>query len=162
MSIKDNLNLPTILLMVFIATLVIFATISRYKIAFQTDYSVDFQVGILDEKDKDIKKGELFGFYFLAVKNDDRYGWRFVKRLACSEGDFLESRGRDFYCNGRYIGTAKTKDKKGKPINLLFQYKGRIGKGDYFAIGDTKDSYDSKYWGFVKKEWIIGKVTPLW
>ncbi len=132
----------------------------RYKLAVQYDYSVNFLLGILDTRQKEIGKNDYFAFYFLAVKGDARYGEHFVKRLACGEGEYLEARGRDFYCNGTYIGTVKQHSKKGRAL-YPFGYAGPIPSGSLFAVGDTKDSYDSKIWGFVDKGWIIGRVTKL-
>ena len=132
----------------------------RYKLAVQYDYSVNFLLGILDIRQKEINKNDYFAFHFLAVKDDARYGEHFVKRLACGEGEYLEAKGRDFYCNGTYIGTAKPYSKKGKTL-YPFRYAGPVPSGCLFAVGDAKDSYDSKIWGFVDKRWIIGRVTRI-
>lgn len=153
-------KLITAALFFIIIFLVVLAIQPRYKIVFQTDYSVNFEIGILDLYKKTIEKGEYFGFYFLALNNDERYGWKFVKRLACKEGEHLETIGRDFYCNSEYIGTAKSFDKKGNPTTI-FHYKGIIPRGSLFAIGESLDSFDSKYWGFVDQKWILGKVSVV-
>lgn len=151
--------LNVVLLSVLIALLA-FAARGRYKIAVQYDYSVDYVLGILDVADKEPRVGEYFGFYFLADERDDRYGERFVKLLGCEAGDLLETQSRDFYCNGKYIGTAKEYSLKGKPLPV-FVYNGVIPEGCLFAVGESRDSYDSKIWGFVKKEWVIGTVHKI-
>ncbi|HAM52308.1 MAG TPA: hypothetical protein DCP92_17035 [Nitrospiraceae bacterium] len=118
---------------------------------------------MLDQRNKEPVKGQYFAFNFLAVKDEPRYGQPFVKKLGCAEGEQLESagpEGRDFYCNGQYLGTAKHFSKTGKPLKT-FQYKGVVPKGYLFAIGETRDSYDSKFWGFVNKQWIIGTVAKI-
>jgi signal peptidase I len=140
--------------------LLIAAFNGRYKLAVQYDYSVNFLLAILDIKQKEIEKNDYFAFQFLAVKSDDRYGQKFVKRLGCAEGEYLEARDRDFYCNGTKIGTVKPYSKKGEPLTP-FKYAGLVPRGHLFAVGDTKDSYDSKIWGFVDKNWIIGRVTKV-
>lgn len=151
-----------ILLSVLILSLAVFRLQRRYRFAVQTDYSVHFLLGITDKMDRIPRKGggEYFAFKFLAAPGDARYGWDFVKTLGCNEGEFLETRGREFFCNGISIGRAKEYTKKGKPLTP-FYYRGTVPQGQYFAVGETKDSYDSKYWGFVRKEWIIGKVYKL-
>jgi conjugal transfer pilin signal peptidase TrbI len=132
----------------------------RYGLVFQTDYSVRFRLGYIDRRIKLPAVGKYFAFTFLAVRDEPRYGRPFVKLLACSPGDRLENRGRDFYCNGKYIGTAKTHSLKGEPLSH-FQFNGAIPPGHYFAVGETRDSFDSKYWGFVKADWILGTVKRI-
>ena len=149
-----------IVLSLLLISLIAFWIQPRYRLAVQTDYSVRFLVGLTDRGNNSPVKGEYFAFRFLAVTNEPRYGRDFVKRLGCVEGEYLENRGRKFYCDGEYLGTAKEFSKTGKALRI-FQYNGIIPKDSYFAVGETNDSYDSKFWGFVRREWIIGKVIKI-
>jgi len=162
-TIGKTEKLFIILLTAMLSLLVAFFLQPRYKIALQTDYSVHFLIGMMDRINKEPLKGQYFAFNFLAVQGDPRYGWQFVKKLGCAEGEKLESKGpegRDFYCNGEYLGTAKHFSKEGRPLKA-FQYNGLIPKGYLFAVGETRDSYDSKFWGFVNNQWIIGTVQKI-
>lgn len=145
--------------MPFFLSLGILAVQTRYKIVFQTDYSVNFTYGYMDQKDKTPVKDEYFGFIFKAVQND-KYGMRFVKRVACMSGERLIHSGRDFYCNGAFLATAKAWDRKGNPA-APFDFNGTIPDGKYFALGEHADSYDSRYWGFVNHGWILGRVHRI-
>ena len=131
----------------------------RFKLAVQYDYSVNFILGLLDKKDNDVEKGTYIAFIFRAV-NNERYGKHFVKKVACLSGEYLKNKGRDFYCGEKYIGTAKLYDKQGNLVGL-FDYAGKIEDNKLFVIGETGDSYDSKYWGFVDRSWIIGRVHKI-
>ena len=131
----------------------------RFKLAVQYDYSVNFILGLLDKKDNVIEKDQYVAFFFKAV-NNERYGKHFVKKVACLGGEYLKNKGRDFYCGEKYIGTAKLFDKQGNPAGL-FEYSGKIEESKLFVIGETRDSYDSKYWGFVDKHWIRGRVYKI-
>jgi len=148
------------ILSVLLISLIVFWIQPRYRFAVQTDYSVNFLVGMIDKGNHSPVKGEYFAFRFLSVPNEPRYGRSFVKRLGCVEGEYLENIGRQFYCNGEYLGAAKEISREGKPLGI-FEYKGIIPKGRYFAIGETLDSYDSKFWGFVRSEWVIGTVLKV-
>jgi signal peptidase I len=149
-------------LAIFIAVfllLTILAVQKRYKIVFQTDYSVNFSYGYMDQKDRIPIKGEYYGFIFKAGKNN-KYGMRFVKKVTCVSGERLTHLGRDFYCNGHFLGRAKVWDKSGNPAGL-FDFNGIIPDRKFFAMGEHQDSYDSRYWGFVDYSWILGKIHRI-
>ncbi|MFH1675356.1 MAG: signal peptidase I [Pseudomonadota bacterium] len=83
-----------------------------------------------------------------------------VKKIACAEGDLLTVEKGDFYCNGEYIGTAKTHAKDGTPLEA-FQFNGVIPKERLFVAGACVDSYDSRYIGFIEKKDIKAVVVPI-
>lgn len=143
-----------------LAMLVAFAVQSRYRLVFQYDHSVDFRLAYVDQNKKDIDKGDYFAFRFLAVPEDSRYGQTFIKKLACLEGDHLSNVGRDFYCNGQYVGRAKEYSREGKPLPV-FHYDGPVPPGLLFGVGEVPASYDSKIWGFIRQEWVVGTVHRI-
>ncbi len=105
--------------------------------------------------------GELGAFYFGIDHNPYwRKGTKFIKRFAGCPGDMLVVRNRKFYVNGNYVGTARSFDLKGNPVRN-FTWDGRIPQDSYFVMGDSPLSYDSRYWGFVDKGWIVGKGYPV-
>jgi signal peptidase I len=83
-----------------------------------------------------------------------------IKRIACGEGRLLTVEGLYFYCGGRFLGAAKTTTSTGAAITP-FTYNGLVPNGSYFVMGDNKNSYDSRYWGFLKKEAIIARAYPI-
>ncbi len=47
--------------------------------------------------------------------------------------------------------------------NSEIQFYHEVLEGEYFVIGDNRcDSYDSRFFGAIKKEQIIGVVTNFW
>lgn len=93
---------------------------------------------------------------------EDEYtrGKLLVKRIVCGEGDYISTNGLEYYCNGKYLGKARTTDSKGRPVKHAFlnQY---IGKGYYFVMGENERSYDSRYFGLIERERIKKLMYPL-
>ncbi|MFB3925179.1 MAG: signal peptidase I [Syntrophales bacterium] len=83
-----------------------------------------------------------------------------IKRVSCLEGQDLRQDGRSYFCNGRFIGTARERSSSGDPLEQ-FEYNGKVPAGYVFVTGDHNDSCDSRYFGFVSVGDIHAKVHAL-
>jgi conjugal transfer pilin signal peptidase TrbI len=105
----------------------------------------------------DIQRDKLYVFSF---SKDTRYfkkGDLFIKYTKCLPGDKLEVKGLKYYCNGKYFATAQKTDSKGRPVKH-FVYSGIVPDGKVFMYAPHPRSYDSRYWGFLDEDKIIGEV----
>lgn len=118
---------------------------------------------IVDEVD-DIERFDVIVFH--ATPKDD-----FVKRIIGLPGDKVEYKNDVLYINNKPVQEAYL-DKykvglKGEKLTGDFTLKGIsngvsevVPNGHIFVLGDNrKDSYDSRYFGFVPIEKIVGKVN---
>lgn len=105
-------------------------------------------------------RGDLVAFRFPG----SRYygdGILFAKQVRGMPGDNLEIRDdRTFWLNGALLDTVRAADSKGEPVTP-FYYRGKIPDGSYFLYAAAPKSYDSRYFGLIGKERIVGKVIPL-
>ena len=109
--------------------------------------------------DGDIAKGDYVNFILYNSLINGGHA-SITKRVACWPGDMLLRVDRSFYCNGLFLGTAKSKSFEGKPLPL-FQFQGRIPQGMAFVAGDDRNSFDSRYWGFLDLHEPIQRLTPV-
>ena len=85
---------------------------------------------------------------------------RFIKRVAALGGARLCAEGAQVTAPGRGVVTRLTRDAAGR---VLPRWEGcRILAADeVFLLGDTADSFDSRYWGPVRLTAIDGVWRPI-
>ncbi len=83
-----------------------------------------------------------------------------IKRISCVSGDILDHAGRDYFCNGEFLGTAKETALSGVALDA-FDFEGAMPPGKIFLSAPHKDSFDSRYFGFVDLAEIKAKAIPL-
>lgn len=72
-----------------------------------------------------------------------------MKMTRCMPGDYLKALDRLYYCNGEFLGQAKEYSLKGERVEN-FVYDGVVPPGKIFVMGEHKDSFDSRYFGFIE------------
>ncbi len=104
--------------------------------------------------------GDLVAFY----PPENRFypkGMFFIKKAMGMPGDEVTRKGRDFYINGEYVATAKTRSRSGKPLRP--GPVGVIPEGHYFVWTPHPDSFDSRYEdiGWIPTDRVIGRAVRL-
>lgn len=110
------------------------------------------------------KRGEIV--VFVAPSPEDRQK-AFIKRFIASEGETVE------ISNGKLLVDGKPVDEPEAFRKVYYYNRGDFGvegkpikvpKDSYFVLGDNSaSSKDSRYWGFVPKNFLIGKaVLVIW
>ncbi len=83
-----------------------------------------------------------------------------IKVVACTGGSVLKVLHKDYYCGQEYIGRAKDVSLKGRPVEN-FVFNGIIPQDSLFVMGQHKDSFDSRYFGFVASSDVIALAYPI-
>lgn len=113
--------------------------------------------------------------------HDDRY---FIKRVIGLPGDKIEYRNKTLFVNGEEQSTKRFEDDRAR--SRFARYWEQLGDveheiqkdiaspnrynlsltvpdGHYFMMGDNRDrSADSREWGTVPQERIVGKAVAVW
>ncbi len=106
------------------------------------------------------EKGDIIVFKYPENPKRD-----FIKRVIASEGDIIEGKNKIVYVNGLPLDETYIQhvDKR-----ILFEKRDQFGpekvpEGKLFMMGDNRDqSYDSRYWGFVDTNDVLGKAFILY
>ncbi len=110
--------------------------------------------------------------------HDDRY---FIKRVIGLPGDRVVYVNKSLYLNGERIsqrlvdsqdGIQAFEESLGEDAHRIHAAGNRaprarrewtVPTGHYFVMGDNRDfSQDSRAWGFVKEDKVVGKAIAIW
>ena len=109
------------------------------------------------------KRGDIVVFVFPEDPSKD-----FIKRVIGTPGDVVEIRRKTVYINGTALPEKYTRFADGKdPENMIRGRDNmspvRVPPGKLFMMGDNRDrSYDSRFWGFVDVDAVIGKALFIY
>jgi len=158
-----NLDFRNWRLWLAITVLLVAGTLLPYKISVTLTPSLKHRIYWLTRNPDKVVRGDYVLFRHKELS--DRMGMKksedVMKILGCNEGELLTvDVEKKFYCNGEYLVRAKDISLKGEPLQH-FVFNGQVPKGVMFVMGQHKDSYDSRYFGFVDKSRILAKAYPI-
>ena len=85
-----------------------------------------------------------------------------VKRIAAIAGDHVCAARRVILINGYAIARPLERDSSGRKMPL-WQGCRLLHEGEYFLLmAEAPTSFDSRYFGPVMRENLIGRLVPLW
>ena len=84
-----------------------------------------------------------------------------MKIARCISGEHLKVSDRRYYCNNEYLGTAKEYSLRGEKVDN-FIYDGIVPEGRIFVMGQHKDSFDSRYFGFIEAKDVTAIGHPVY
>jgi signal peptidase I len=106
---------------------------------------------------KELKRGDVFVFKY-PLSPETAY----VKRLIGLPGDKVEMIGRTVYINGKALQESYTQYIDPGSVSEHFG-PFYVPADHYFAMGDNRDnSQDSRFWGFVPRDNILGKALAIY
>lgn len=107
--------------------------------------------------------GDIIVFVFPEDPSKD-----FIKRVIALPGDTVEIRHKVVLINGKPLHEDYTRFADGDAVDGLVRGRDNlppvnVPEAKYFVMGDNRDrSYDSRFWGFVDKDAIIGKALFIY
>ncbi len=126
-----------------------------------TKFAYDIKVPFLDKsvyKTGDPEHGDIIVFEYPKDRAVD-----YIKRVIGLPGDTIELKDNVLYRNGKAVEEPyKRLDKSSTPPKANFGPI-TVPSDQFFAMGDNRDhSMDSRFWGFVPREYIRGKAWVIY
>ncbi|WP_353294841.1 signal peptidase I [Thalassolituus maritimus] len=145
--------------------------VSKYGYGLYGTLGVDVYSSETDSRRKP-QRGEVF---FLYPPHDERL---FIERIIGLPNDVVEFSDKQLYINGAKVETRRlgsshvyTETLDGNTYSVQYirdgsqfrNFKVVVPKNSYFVMGDNRDnSADSRVWGMVPAENIMGKLVLTW
>lgn len=149
-----------------VAFWIVFATFTHYfYISYQGTPSMPYHWYVVSRTPptpQSLKRGDIVVWRWWGG-----LGWpknaMFVKFIAGMPGDPVKRIGRQFYVDGKYVGTALTYDQR-MHVPLEANTAGRVPPGHYYMFAPAPDSLDSRYkkTGYVPYGRIVGRAYVIY
>lgn len=155
MSKKRKIGLITIIILIILALM----RDGRHLLTINMSDSLPRGIYLLQPKNR-LQKGDIV---LIELKNNERTKRiKLLKKITAVAGDVVEIRDNELYINN--ISTKRKLEKYDSEGNLLVsQLKNKtiLKNNEYFLEGTHTKSYDSKYFGVVKDEFILYKAKKI-
>lgn len=135
----------------------------------QQSHCVEGDVFLIDKYDRTPVKDELFAYRagkkLVAAFPADRMMGKYVRAVPGDTVSINDS--EEIFVNGKYVarGLYWLHDRETQEIdpNTLKKFTGKktLKDGEYWMMGTSRRSFDSRYWGVVSKDQIIGRMYVL-
>jgi len=110
-------------------------------------------------KTGDPERGDVIVFEYPENRDLD-----YIKRIIGLPGDVVELKNNVLYRNGQAVEEPYKRVEAGRvPGTKSTWGPETVPEGQYFVMGDNRDhSQDSRYWGYVPREFIRGKAWVIY
>lgn len=143
----------------------VYAAGHRWSIAIDAQENVclpPYRVWLIDKHQTTPVQGGTFAFAARNLSPVFPDGTTIVKVLEGMPGDHISVSEQATMINGRTVahGLQVASDYGIDPARYVRD--GNIPADGYWFFGKTADSFDSRYWGSVKRSQIVGRAYPIW
>ncbi|MGL1861038.1 MAG: signal peptidase I [Pseudodesulfovibrio sp.] len=130
-----------------------------YDVRLPSNVWLDTTDGKVLYKSGDPERGDIVVFKFPEDERKD-----FIKRVIALPGDTIEIREKVVTINGEVIDEPYVMHTKANMMPIRDNFGPFTVPADqFFVMGDNREgSYDSRWWGTVKREKIVGKALVIY
>lgn len=117
-----------------------------------------YRIYLIDKFDKTPIRGKTFSFTSEYIR---KYG-KGIKVVDGLPGDIISVTPEETTINGSMVGEELRLAKESGHTEADLTRTGAVQPGRVWLMGRTKLSFDSRYWGTVSQDHILGRAYPIW
>lgn len=136
----------------------------------------NYSVYLVDKHDRKVIKGKPYAFKAKGImpyldhahekvegiKEHYRDGALLLKIVDATEGDKITIKENDLWINGKvHPSGGLILSKTLRTPKTKFVRDIEVQKGEYWVFGRTNNSFDSRYWGPISQDQIVGRAYPI-
>ena len=122
----------------------------------------DYSVFIVDYFNTELERGAIYAFSAEGLEPFFDDGQPLAKYLVGMPGDAIEiTSDQRVLINDVEVADTLASAHHLDMTPSDFVGKGVIGEGEYWFMGDTPESFDSRYWGSVGRDQILGRAHGI-
>lgn len=123
---------------------------------------VGYNLFIIDTQDKVLKKGKVYAYLAQGLEPLFPDGTKLVKYLEGMPGDEIKITSNEtIYVNDEPVAYGLALAQQLQIPKESFQGEKKLENNEYWVMGTSPISFDSRYFGTIKNEQIIGRTYPL-
>ncbi len=165
---KESWSLFSVKVVVLLSLMLVAGTtfFSRFSIAIDPQQErciPGYRVYLVDHQDQELIRGELYAFRSKDLSPIYDEGTEMLKYLKGVPGDRIVINESDqIFINDKpdQWGLSLAEEKLGQPASN-FRGNVTLGENQYWFMGTSTKSFDSRYWGTISGEQIIGRAYPI-
>lgn len=152
------------LIVVMVIALAGGAFASRYRIGIDTQLVKcipGYSIYLIDRKDRGLEKGAIYAFAAQGLNPLYEDGTQMVKYLRGEPGDHVSVGEHGIKVNGLTVGQGLTHAETLGVPPASFTGEAVLKDDNYWFMGTSDESFDSRYWGTVNDDQVIGRAYPI-
>lgn len=141
------------------------ALTSRFTVAIAPQANLclpPYRIWLIDKGDREPVRGDIFAFKSKGLQPLFSDGTMVVKVLKGMPGDEVQINLNGVRVNGVFVGHGLAVASQHGIDPSRYVRTTTVGEGRYWMFGETLDSFDSRYWGSIGSDQIMGKAYPIW
>lgn len=122
----------------------------------------EYSVYLIVKRPETIERGKIYAFHAQGMGPFYKDGTKIGKYASALAGDTVVQNEQGVFVNGQNVATGYVLADKLNHSKSDYYKQFVVAPNQIFFTGSAPRSFDSRYWGTIGTENVIGEAIPLW